>query len=214
MKRSNPRYAGMLILLTAAAVLSVWVRQGRAVPLRRSFDQFPLQVGDWKGRDEGKFPEEVLKVLQASDYLNRDYQHKDGAWVNLYIGYYEQQRAGESMHSPKNCLPGAGWEVLESVQKPLEIPSVHRTIDVNHYVVQNETSKSYVLYWYDTHGRAFASEYQGKAILVWEALKTGRTDGALIRVLVPYGGSSQQAEEVATTFARQVYPLLKDYLPE
>jgi len=214
MKRDNPRYITMLILLSAAAVLSVMVRQGRAVPLRRSLDQFPFQVGTWKGIDEGRFPEEVLKVLKASDYLNRDYQDKTGANVNFYIGYYEQQRAGESMHSPKNCLPGAGWEVLESTTAPLEIPQLHKTIEVNHYVVQNETSKSFVLYWYDTHGRAFASEYKGKAILVWEALKTGRTDGSLIRVLVPSNGPTQKAEEVANGFARQIYPLLKDYLPE
>jgi EpsI family protein len=205
----------MLVLLSIAAIFSVMVRHGKAVPLRRSLAEFPYQVGNWKGLDRGRFPEEVLKVLQASDYLNRDYQDKNGTWLNFYIGYYEQQRAGESMHSPKNCLPGSGWEVLESVQVPMEIPQLHKTIQVNHYVVQNETSKSFVLYWYDTHGRAFASEYQGKAILVWEALKTGRTDGSLIRVLVPFTGSSQKpAEDLATAFARQVYPQLRDYLPE
>ena len=216
MKRDNPRYIAMLILLTVAAIFSVLVRQGKAVPLRRSLAQFPYEIGDWKGIDLGRFPDEVLKVLQASDYLNRDYQDgKNGPRLNFYIGYYEQQRAGESMHSPKNCLPGNGWEVLESVQVPLDIPQLHKTIQVNHYVVQSETSKMFVLYWYDTHGRAFASEYQGKAILVWEALKTGRTDGSLIRVLVPFSSSSQRpAEEMATHFARQVYPMLKDYLPE
>ena len=214
MTRGTPRYWTMLILLSVAAIFSVMVRHGRAVPLRRSLEQFPLQVGAWKGINRGRFPEEVLRVLQASDYLNRDYQEMNGGYVNFYIGYYEQQRAGESMHSPKNCLPGNGWEVLDSVQVPLEIPQSHKTIEVNHYLVQNETSKTFVLYWYDTHGRAFASEYKGKAILVWEALKTGRTDGSLIRIMVPYGGSAQKAEETANSFARQVYPMLKDYLPE
>ena len=216
MNRDNPRYILMLVLLSVAAIFSVLVRQGKAVPLRRSLAQFPYEIGTWKGLDLGRFPDEVLKVLQASDYLNRDYQDgKNGPPLNFYIGYYEQQRAGESMHSPKNCLPSNGFEVLESVQVPMEIPQLHKTIQVNHYVVQSETAKMFVLYWYDTHGRAFASEYQGKAILVWEALKTGRTDGSLIRVLVPYSGTSPRpAEEIATSFARQVYPMLKDYLPE
>jgi EpsI family protein len=215
MSRDNPRYIAMLVLLSLAATFSVMVRQGKAVPLRRSLDQFPYQVGTWKGLDLGRFPEEVLKVLQASDYLNRDYQNGvGGPRVNFYIGYYQQQRAGESMHSPKNCLPGNGWEVLESVHAPLEIPKLHKTIEVNHYVVQNDLAKNFVLYWYDTHGRAFASEYQGKGILVWEALKTGRTDGALIRVMVPFTGPQAPAEEVVTNFAREIYPLLKDYLPE
>ena len=90
-----------------------------------------------------------------------------------------------------------------------------KTIEVNYYWIQNDQAKQFVLYWYDTHGRAFASEYEGKVILVWEALRTGKTDGALIRVLVPYGGpSSSGAEAAATDLARQVYPLLREYLPD
>ena len=96
----------------------------------------------------------------------------------------------------------------------MEIPSVHKTIEVNHYIVENESAKQFVLYWYDTHGRDFASEYKGKAILVWEALKTGRTDGALIRVLMPISGNEESVEKTATDFARHIYPYLKDYLPQ
>ncbi len=215
MNRPNPRYIAMLILLSAAATFSVLLGQGKAVPLRRSLAQYPYQVGDWKGIDLGRFPEEVLKVLQASDYLNRDYQDgPQGPRVNFYVGYYEAQRAGESMHSPKNCLPGNGWEVLESVRVPMEVPKLHKTIEVNHYVVQSESGKMFVLYWYDTHGRDFASEYEGKAILVWEALKTGRTDGSLIRVMLPFNGPQKPAEDIVTDFAREAYPLLRDYLPE
>ena len=82
--------------------------------------------------------------------------------VDLYVGYYQQQRAGESMHSPKNCLPGAGYEVLESKRVMLDIPKLHKSIEVNHYVVENERNRQFVLYWYDAHGRDFASEYEGK----------------------------------------------------
>lgn len=212
--RDNPRYIAMLVVLSLTAILSILVRHGKATPPRQPLDNFPYQVGAWRGMSLGKFPEEVMRVLQASDYLNRNYSLPDGNTVNLYIGYYEQQRAGESMHSPKNCLPGDGWEVLESRQVPLEIPALHKTIEVNHYVVEREQQKEFVLYWYDTHGRAFASEYEGKAILVWEGLKTGRTDGSLIRVMFHYTNSEQDAAKMAHTFASQVYPLLKDYLPE
>jgi len=85
--------------------------------------------------------------------------------VDFYVGYYQQQRAGESMHSPKNCLPGAGYEVLEAKRVMLNIPKFNKQIEVNHYVVQNETTKQFVIYWYDTHGRDFASEYEGKSDL-------------------------------------------------
>ncbi len=213
-KPRDSRYVFMLVLLSVAALFSIAVRRGRVVPLRRGLDQFPSQIGAWKGQDLGRFPEEIMKVLLASDYLSRDYKLPEGAGVNLYIGYYQQQRAGESMHSPKNCLPGSGWEVLDSRRVMMDIPKLHKQIEVNHYVVENDASKQFVIYWYDTHGRAFASEYEGKAILVWEALKTGRTDGALIRVLIPFSRDSSHAEKTATAFAVEMYPYLKDYLPE
>ena len=214
MSRDNPRYVFMLVLLTAAAILSVAVRHGKAVPLRRTLEEFPFQIGDWKGVDQGRFPDEVMKVLQASDYMSRKYKRPDGAVVDLYVGYYQQQRAGESMHSPKNCLPGTGYEVLDAQRMMLDIPQVHKRIEVNRFMVESDQNKQFVLYWYDTHGRDFASEYEGKAILVWEALKTGRTDGALIRVMMPITSAKGQAEEVSTAFARQIYPYLKDYLPD
>lgn len=214
MTRDNPRYVTMLILMTAAAVLSVAVRHGKAVPLRRNLEEFPLKIGNWQGVDQGRFPDEVMKVLRASDYTSRNYKRPDGAKLDFYIGYYRQQRAGESMHSPRNCLPGSGYEILEAKRVILDVPESHRKFEVNHFIVENDTSKQFVLYWYDTHGREFASEYEGKAILVWEGLKTGRTDGALIRVMMPIYGSATQAEQTSTEFARLVYPYLKEYLPE
>lgn len=213
MRQSGFRYGLMLLLLLTAAALSIGVRQGRAGPLRKDFAQFPITLGEWQGASLGEFPEGILKVLQVSDYLNRVYRRGDDQ-LFLYIGYYRNQRAGESVHSPKNCLPGEGWEVLESRRAPLEIPAAGKTIEVNHYVVQNGQNRQFVLYWYDTHGRAFASEYKGKAILVWEALRTGRTDGAMIRILAPFATSPARAEALASEFARQVYPALKEYLPE
>ncbi len=206
-------YVFMLTLLTAAAALSLSANRGRAVPPRQSFDDFPQRIGDWTGESLGRFPESVMEILNVNDYVNRKYSYRDGA-VELYIGYYRQQRAGEGIHSPRNCLPGGGWEVLDSRQGLLEIPGAGKTIQVNHYVVQNEQSKQMVLYWYDAHGRSFSSEYEGKVLLVWDAIRTGRTDGALIRLMTPFTGPSAPAEARVDEFARTLYPLLKNYLPE
>jgi len=213
MKGSSLRYGFMLGLLAGAALLSVLVRQGQAVPLRKGLGEFPQELGPWKGRDLPPFSERVLNILKASDYLNRVYV-RDGEAVSFYVGYYEVQRAGESMHSPKNCLPGSGWEILESRRVPLELPALRKSIQVNESIIQNGPDSQLVLYWYDTHGRTFASEYEGKAILVWEALRTGRTDGAMIRIMAPVSGPSSKAQMLAADFARKIYPLLKEYLPE
>ena len=130
MKGSSLRYGFMLALLTGAALLSVLVRHGQAVPLRKGLGEFPLALGPWNGRELPPFSERVLNILKASDYLNRIYV-RDGDAVSFYIGYYEVQRAGESMHSPKNCLPGSGWEILESRRVPLELPALRKSIEVN-----------------------------------------------------------------------------------
>jgi len=214
MNRGDARYYSVLALLAVAAMISVAIRYGKAVPLKKDLREFPLQVGTWRGVDGGDLPESVQQVLKATAYVSR-YYGRDAERASLFVGYYGEQRAGESMHSPKNCLPGGGWEVMDSRRVPMAIPAMNKTIEVNYYWLQKDQAKQLVLYWYDTHGRAFANEYEGKLILVWEALRTGKTDGALIRVVVPYvGASSAGAEATATDLARQAYPLLREYLPD
>lgn len=214
MNSGNARFYSVLGVLVVAAAFSVAIRYGQAVPLRKDLKEFPLNVGDWRGAPGADLSESVQQVLKATAYVSRVYG-RERARASLFVGYYDQQRAGESMHSPKNCLPGGGWEIMDSRRVPLEIPALNRTIEVNHYWIQDDQAKQFVLYWYDTHGRAFANEYQGKLILVWEALRTGKTDGALIRVVVPYRGpSSKEAEAAATDLAQKVYPLLREYLPD
>jgi EpsI family protein len=216
MNRGDARFYSVLGLLAVAAIISVAIRYGKAVPLKQDLRQFPLNIGNWRGADGGDLPESVQQVLKATAYVSRYYANASNqARASLFVGYYGEQRAGESMHSPKNCLPGGGWEIMDSRRVPLEIPALKKTIEVNYYWLQQDQAKQFVLYWYDTHGRAFANEYEGKLILVWEALRTGKTDGALIRVVVPYGGSSSTAAEAAATdLARQVYPVLREYLPD
>jgi EpsI family protein len=211
---NGTRFYSMFGLLALAAALSVAIRYGQAVPLKKDLRAFPLEVGEWRGQDTADLPQSVQEVLKATAYLSRIYQRGQDR-ASLFVGYYGEQRAGESMHSPKNCLPGGGWEVIDSRRVPLEIPALKKTIEVNHYWIQRDQDRQFVLYWYDTHGRAFANEYKGKLILVWEALRTGKTDGALIRVLIPYrGADSREAEALASDLSRQVYPLLREHLPD
>lgn len=214
MIRGEARFYSVVGLLAVAALISVAIRYGESVPLKKDLKQFPLNVGDWRGAEGAELAESVQQVLKATAYLSR-YYARNQERASLFVGYYGAQRAGESMHSPKNCLPGGGWEVMDSRRVPLEIPALNKTIEVNYYWLQNDQAKQFVLYWYDTHGRAFANEYQGKLILVWESLRTGKSDGALIRVVVPYAGSSSaKAEATATDLARHIYPLLREYLPD
>jgi EpsI family protein len=210
MKRLDIAFVAMFVLLLGAAGLSIAASRGQKVPPRRDFALFPQQIGEWKGRPLGAFDASTLELLGVTDYVNLAYRRNDKE-VTLYVGYYRSQRAGESIHSPKACLPGNGYEVLETSTSLLQVPAAGRTIPINEFRLQRDQDQSFVLYWYETHGRVIASEYSAKALLVWEAMRTGRTDGALVRV-TSRGGT--EGEKTAAEFAREVFPVLRPYLAD
>ena len=145
---------------------------------------------DWQGRVERDFEPEILEVLGVDDYANRSYYSPDGRRIGLYIGYHDSQRQGDTIHSPLNCLPGAGWMPItagadqhrrdrscgggESRASRSTASSSRRGLD-----------RQLVLYWYQSHGRVVASEYWGKVYTVVDAIRLNRTDAALVRVIAP-----------------------------
>jgi EpsI family protein len=189
------------------------------VPIRTSFDTFPMQIGDWKGTALPPIDDNIMKILRVDDYVNRVYYAPQRYGAGLYIGYYRSQRQGDSIHSPLNCLPGAGWEPVS--QRVLAIPVSNAgsgdTISVNRYVIQKGVERQLVLYWYQSHGRVVANEYWSKFYLVRDAVRLNRTDAALVRVIVPIPSNQDdaepKAEAQATEFVRSMFPLLSTYLP-
>jgi EpsI family protein len=158
----------------------------------------------------------VLAVLGVDDYINRSYIHPETGVIGLYVGYYGSQRSGDTIHSPLNCLPGSGWNpakrgVLEVALGP------ESRIQINRIVIVKGIEKQVVLYWYQSHGRVVASEYWGKIYTVLDALRTNRTDAALVRLIAPVAGQDAAAEsasqELAAAFVKALYPLLGDFLP-
>ncbi len=211
------------LLCGAAAV--VRANRPEQAPARVSFDQFPLQIGGWSGQLMPPFDDKILKILNVDDYVNRVYYRADRASktdpaaAGLYIGYYKSQRQGDSIHSPQNCLPGAGWEPVE--QGLMTIPTATAggptNISVNRYIIQKGLDKQLVLYWYQSHGRVVASEYWSKFFLVKDAVRLNRTDAALVRVIVPIANADEngptQAEREAVDFVKAMFPALPKYLP-
>lgn len=211
-------------VLFACLVVSAGVvaRADRAEPImiRQSLDKFPLQLDGWQGAPQAPFAKEILDVLGVDDYLTRVYftpDRKEGA--GLYIGYYQSQRQGDTMHSPLNCLPGAGWEPVSSRRITLDAqvsPGQPRPIEINRYVIRKGLDRQLVLYWYQAHDRVVASEYWGKFYLVADAVRMNRTDGAMIRVIVPVGpndSGEEQAEATAARFVKSIFPYLNNHLP-
>lgn len=205
---------------TAAGVLAAGIlflqllSRGEAVPLRRSFDEFPLQLGPRHGAEQGLEPA-IIKVLGVTDFMMRQYTAPGRPPIWLYVGYYESQRTGVIIHSPQQCLPGNGWSIVKSEQVNLNpAGSAPAQVTVNRVIIAKGQDRQVVLYWYQERGRIVASEYWGRAYMVWDSITRTRTDGALVRVSAPVVRSEEDTDREVTEFSRGVLPLLTEYLPE
>jgi EpsI family protein len=161
----------------------------------------------------------VLEVLRADDYLNRIYRSESGQLAGFFVGYYGSQRHGSTIHSPLNCLPGAGWQPVETNRVALVSAEHGLTggpVMVNRVVVQKGEERQLVLYWYQTKNRVVASEYWSKIFLVTDAFTSRRTDAALVRVVVPIDPRSPNAEAIAaeraSAFAGAALPQVRNIL--
>jgi EpsI family protein len=201
-----------ITLGAAAAALSAVERPDATAP-RDVLASFPMVLGDWSGTDAAPLDPNTMRVLGVDDYILRSYA-TPAAEVGLYIGYCRSQRQGDTIHSPMNCLPGAGWVPVAGGRATIAAPS--GPAEVNRYVIQKGENRQVALYWYQGRGRTVASEYWSKTFLLWDAARRNRTDGALVRVLspVPFGLDTAQADRRAAAFAAALFPLLSRFVPE
>lgn len=210
------RYVRVLsAVLILQAGLFYTVSRGESVPSMRPLQEFPAAFKDWKLLQEGHVDEETQAVLKADDTLTRFYgNQKLGAGANLFIAFFKTQRAGQVPHSPKNCMPGSGWEPSVEGYLNVNIDGLPKPIKVNHYVIAKGDQKSSVLYWYQSKNRAVASEYESKFWTVADAIRYNRTDLSIVRVLVPFSGNDgTAATNAAVNFIQAFYADLRRYLP-
>jgi EpsI family protein len=200
----------VVVVLLCGARLVISGREPTATPLPEPLAGLPLQLDQWDGHDAAAFDAETLKILGADEYLNRIYRHDALAPVGLYIGYYAAQREGTAIHSPQNCLPGSGWVPISHSR--MTVQAAEQQFPVNRYVVEKRGERQLVLYWFDGRGRRVASEYVNKAYLLHDALRRGRTDGALVRIITPIDEHEGAADAAAQAFVRALVPQLTRWL--
>jgi EpsI family protein len=226
----SPRLWTIIVLLLA----TVFVLESRGdtdrEPASEPLSRMPETIGTWTAQD---FPldDDTLAILGKGDFLNRVYtnQHlassvSDGGLtpghiftspISLFIGYFPTQRTGQTMHSPQNCLPGAGW-TFDS-KKYVNIQDITgKNFKVGEYIISNGEIKQFVIYWYQAHGRSIPNEYVAKLYMVADAIRTNRTDGAIVRVItqVQPNESLETAEDRAVQFTRQLAPQLPRFIPD
>ena len=213
-------FSGLRFVLAAGCIgLTAILLQARgrveSIPAHLPLSSFPSQLGNWNGQDD-PIDKDTLEVLGPGDFLARSYfaSGSDLPRVDLFLAYFPSQRAGDTIHSPKNCLPGAGWTPEENERVTLSPPG-HAPFRANRYVISRDGARKLVLYWYWAHNRGVASEYWAKFYLIADSIRLNRSDGSLVRVITPLPRDEtvEDAQQRLLSFAGNVVPQLDRYVP-
>jgi EpsI family protein len=202
------------LLLAIGALVTVGADAQRTLPLRTPLETtVPTSFGSFVGHDLPISKEEQA-MAGMTDYLMRVFtageEETEGVF-SIYVGYYSRQTGGQTMHSPKNCLPGAGWEPLTS--EVTQVATADGPVDVNRYLIQRGSERAMVIYWYQGRGRVQASEYMVKADLLLDAALKQRSDEALVRIIVPVTEGEDEAALFASSVAQSLIPAVHAALP-
>jgi EpsI family protein len=212
-------------MVAAALVLHVRGDEDR-VPASRPLCEFPTTIGIRNSVDIA-IGADALEILGKGDFLNRNYLPPSSgdaagakasvaaAPVGLFIAYFPTQRTGQSIHSPQNCLPGAGWIFQSSGETELR-DAAGKKVRVSEYLISDGISTQEVLYWYRMQGRSIAGDYTAKLFTLADSIRYGRTDAALVRIITPIEPGEERADARARAvgFAEQVAQLLSAYVPD
>lgn len=206
------RLAALSLLVVAGVVVIHASVPDKPSPPRVPFAQMTTAIGTWQSAGNVAIDQESLDILKADDYMRRLYVRGDRV-ADLFIAYYATQRQGDTMHSPMNCLPAAGWQPMTTER--VQIPSQRGApINANRVVIQKGLDKELVLYWYQSHGRTIASEYASKAYLVLDSLRQHRSDAALVRIVMPLAAAETATNRAATDFVQSLSPVLASHIPD
>lgn len=216
-RRSLPKTFGAAsgVLVAFVLIAIALPRSAEIIPSRASFIDFPMSFNGWTGQP-ATLESVYLNQLKLDDYLLADYGDNSGRRINLYVSYYNSQRKGDAVHSPRACLPGGGWQMHDFDQR--EIPAVQingHPLRVNRTLIELGEQRELVYYWFQQRGRIITNEFAVKGYLFWDAIARHRTDGAMIRIIAPLppGTDESTVDHELSEFALRVAPKLSSFIP-
>jgi exosortase D (VPLPA-CTERM-specific) len=213
---SRPALLGGIILLAGSCLVASLPGRTEAVPQRQPLALFPLEFKGWHGTPR-TLDNQSLAALGLTDYLMADFTNEatDGAALNFYIAYYASQRAGVHAHSPRLCIPGGGWSILRQSIVTMPVADADGgSIRANRVVIEKRGERQIVYYWFEERGRHIADEGTLKYYALRDALVDNRSDGALIRLVVPVQGEGEAtADTVAAKMVADTRPFLQSFVP-
>jgi len=203
----------LCVLLAGLLTFANLNRREEIVPPHMPFALFPLTLGQWHGRQESLDPT-IRETLRATDYWNADYRYGEvGTPINLFIAWYASQRVGVAAHSPANCIPGSGWQVVQRRITPITLDTM--TLSITRMIISKDTTSLLVYYWFDQRGRIMNEQYGAKWYLLVDSITKNRTDGAIIRLVTPLVENEDERAGDARLldFMRVLFPTTQSYIP-
>jgi EpsI family protein len=203
------------IIMISTMICVHYMSYSEDVKLNKPFSTFPKKIGEWTGKEE-HFDQAVYDVLGVSDSYLANYSNREGNGVQIYIGYYESQREGQQIHSPKNCMPGSGWNITETSLEDITLKGddSQKKIKVIKLLLEKDNQKQVVLYWYQSNGRFISSEYSQRMYMVIDSITKHRTDGSFVRLISPVQNNDEEAAvKHLKDFTVELIPVLKEYIP-
>jgi len=200
------------VLLAQAAVF-YGMSANDYVPTIAPLETMPRQAGDWTMISESKPEKEIQDLLKADAALTRTFQRSSDT-VSLFVAFFKSQRAGVVPHSPRVCLPGAGWTPSGNSYVDVKVPGRAQPININRFVVARGENKSIVYYWFQSPHHVVASEIHAKVYLVLDSLRYQRSDTSIVRVIVAVGPRGEAyADQAALDFIQKASPIVTAHLP-
>jgi exosortase D (VPLPA-CTERM-specific) len=203
------------IVAVSMLATAIGLQAKSSTEIARHVGSMPSQIGSWRGTDI-PIDQETLHILGPGEYLFRDYENASQPQpsINLYVPFFPSQKAGDTIHSPDHCLPGAGWIPISREVIHLSRPD-GSSIPVNRYVVSKMGDRQLVLYWFQAHDRVVASEWQAKYYLIYDSIRLNRSDGGMVRLITTMldGESADAAQARMMKLGSQFLPLLDNYIP-
>lgn len=202
------------ILLIGTIIYSMYLSKPQSVDLTQPLNTIPQTIDGWQGSSMA-FDYRTLINAGVNEYIMRLYNKQGNEPIWVYIGFYRSQQVGHTIHSPRHCYPGSGWEPISRSKRMIRINSApYGRIEVNRYIVQNGPKKQLVYYWFHSRGRNITNEYWEKIYLVLDTIFKRRNDGSLIRISIGIQRSQRESEDILEAFIDQLYPYMMRSLPQ
>lgn len=213
-----PKIAAALLFIGLNFYAYNYLANEDIIPPRELFETFPDEISAWTCVGRETMPDDIIDNLGVTDYLICNYINEDTQdAINFYAGYHARQQRSDSgkttlIHPPEHCLPGSGWDIIASEVVDIDygIPGQAKRV-----VVAKGDHRQLVYFWYQSRGHVIANNTDRLMYMFLDRAMRSRTDGALLRFMIPVRrGDFDAAEETFQQFASVMLPKIPPYIPE